>query len=255
MLTTRNSVKYVYVDVTSIPSQVEMLQNALSWVPQGTAIDSLIACAGVNGNPFDLSPEDPSELPSENAMKLLSGSTATMQINLINVVQMVQLVVKYGMGLKSPSTGPGLKSVTLIGSLASYRALPRAVDYSAAKWGIRGAFRSLRQQLPQIGVRTNIVAPGFVKTPLIANTIQLYEGMGVKFVEKKDVVDAVEKVVTDSTLDGRSFGVSSEGVVDLGDDKSGKDSFEAVDGLVSRGALGEAGCPMGNDDLRAVTKP
>lgn len=149
-----------------------MLRTALDWLPQRQAVDSLILSAGVNGNAFDLSPEAPSSLNDESALRLLEPSTSTVQVNLVSVLQTVQLAVKFGMGLEAAKGQEGRtmalgdKSITLIGSLAGYRALPRAADYSAAKWGIRGIFRSLRQQLPQLGMRINMVAPSFVRTLL-----------------------------------------------------------------------------------------
>ncbi|CAK4034375.1 Hypothetical predicted protein [Lecanosticta acicola] len=246
---------FVNVDVTSAASVASMIKAALAWVPGGEAIDAAILSAGVNGNPFDLSPEDPSALSTPEAWQAVERNAKTLNVNLTAVLQCVQLVVKYGMGLPTSqsqsaptSAKASVKSITLIGSLASYRALPRAVDYSASKWGVRGAFRSLRQQLPKIGVRINMIAPGFVKTPLLAHTIPMYEQIGVHFVEEADVVEATVKVVSDVTCSGRAFAVGSQGALELHDEAGGMDASTAVNELLEKGVFGTPSCPMGRDE-------
>lgn len=233
-----------------------MVRAALEWIPQGEAIDAAILSAGVNGNPFDLEPGDPSELADTESLQTVERSAATLNVNLTAVLQCVQLIVKYGMGISAitPSNSPDTimpataKSIALIGSVGSYRALPRAVDYSASKWGLRGAFRSLRQQLPKIGVRVNLIAPGFVKTPLLAATVPMYEQLGVHFADEVDVVEAVVKTISDLTCSGKAFAVTSQGIVELRDTASGMDASTVLNDLVGKGALGKSGCPMGHDE-------
>lgn len=248
-------VKYVSVDVASIPSQISMLQEVLSWLGQGEAVDALVLSAGINGTPFDLTPVDPFALADNDVAPALEAAkrlAATVQINLISILQCTQLVVKYGMGLRLGREGEavslGRKSVTLIGSMAGYRALPRAADYSASKWGARGAFRSLRQQLPKVGVRINMIAPAFVKTPLLAQTVAMYDGMGVKFAAIEDVVTAAVTAVNDHTRTGRTLGVTAHGIKDLNDDAEGMDAWQTMNELISEGALGSHTAPMVSDN-------
>ena len=245
-------VKFLHVDVTSAASVAAMLRDALAWVPAGEAMDAAIFSAGINDNHFDFSPEDPAALSKPETLELVGRNAATLNVNLIAVLQCVRLVVKYGMGLSTPQTQssarPTVKSITLIGSLASYRSLPRAVEYSASKWGVRGMFRSIRQILPKAGVRVNMVAPGFVKTPLLAASVAMYEKLGVNFAKESDVVEAVVNVVCGTTCSGKAFTVTAHGVVELQDEAAGMDGSTVMNDLVAQGALGTQSCPMGHDE-------
>lgn len=231
----------------------DMLRAALEWLPEGEAIDAAVLSAGINGNPFDLSPEPPSRLAQPDALEFASRTAATLNVNLLAVVQSVQLLVKFGMGLtalpsEATSARSTVKSITLMGSVGSYRALPRAVDYSASKWGVRGAFRSLRQQLPKVNCRINLIAPGFVKTPLLGSTVAMYEKIGVHFAKEEDVVAAVMQAASDTTCSGIAFAVTSEGIARLQDEPAGMDAATVMNDLVDRGALGTPACPMGHDE-------
>lgn len=234
-----------------------MLRNALQWLPDDEALDAAVFSAGINGNQFDITPEDPSALSNPGSLDLVGKNAATLNVNLVAMLQCIQLTIKYGMGLNSSTdswTGPSEKSVTLVGSLASYRALPSAADYSAAKWGVRGMFRSLRQLAPKVGVRVNLVAPGFVRTPLLGSRLPLYEKLGIHFAKEEDVIDAVVKAVSDKTCSGTSFAITAEGLTELVDDASDMEGGIVMNDLAARGAFGIEGCAIGYDHQRVTFK-
>lgn len=55
-------------------------------------------------------------------------------------------------------------------SITAYRGNPKLLDYSASKGAIVAFTRSLSQQLVEMGIRVNAVAPGPIWTPLIPAT-------------------------------------------------------------------------------------
>lgn len=63
-------------------------------------------------------------------------------------------------------TGGG--SIVNIGSVAGLTA-HHAVAYTASKWALRGLTRVAALELAPKGIRTNIVHPGFIDTPLMAS--------------------------------------------------------------------------------------
>lgn len=88
-------------------------------------------------------------------------------------------------------------------SMAGYADQPYSPEYNASKWGVRGLLRSLRCTNPTHGIRTNGIAPTFVKTGiLVPDWMAFLEGKGVKFADKEDVGRAVMRIAADGEMNG-----------------------------------------------------
>ena len=75
--------------------------------------------------------------------------------------------------LRQPRDAQGSRgAIVNIGSIASFGGIPGRNAYSAAKAGILGMTRALACEWARKGIRVNAVAPGYVKTALVASLIE-----------------------------------------------------------------------------------
>ncbi|KAL0575677.1 hypothetical protein V5O48_006288 [Marasmius crinis-equi] len=86
----------------------------------------------------------------------------TIQINLIGVLNTLHLA-QYYLLKKSGD----LKSVVLLGSIASWLTIPPAPQYTASKHGVLGIMRSLHPIYKEFGIQTACIHPFFADTNII----------------------------------------------------------------------------------------
>lgn len=138
-----------------------MFSAALEALP-GKEIDILVCTAGVGSVRFDFEGYSPDKLIKGEDIR--APDLKCLNIGLNGTFYSVQLAINYGMGVHARQALGDQhnekieKSIVVLGSLAGYRSIPGAPDYTAQKYGIRGLFKSLRDDLPsQSGVRLNLV--------------------------------------------------------------------------------------------------
>ena len=88
-------------------------------------------------------------------------------------------------------------SIIFMGSVHSKLASPLKSAYVAAKHGIMGLARVIAKEGAEHGVRTNVICPGFVKTPLVER--QIPEQAKALGISEEDVV---KKLMLGGTVDG-----------------------------------------------------
>lgn len=137
--------------------------------------------------------EGPDDDPIEPDLSIL-------QINLKAYMYTVKLATHYFSRNNSPD---GDKCLIMTASLAGYLDQPGSPQYCASKWGVRGLMHSLRQTMPGMGMRVNIIAPWFVRTRIMSQQVQdLVESKGIAFAEKGDAAQAVLHMAADKSING-----------------------------------------------------
>ena len=84
-----------------------------------------------------------------------------------------------------------------MGSVHSVEASPLKAAYVAAKHGLLGLARAAAKEGAKFGVRTNVICPGFVRTPLVEK--QIPEQAKTLGISEDEVV---KKVMLGNTVDG-----------------------------------------------------
>jgi NAD(P)-dependent dehydrogenase (short-subunit alcohol dehydrogenase family) len=116
-------------------------------------LDALIPCAGI----IDPSPSD--ALEDASLLRMLD-------IHLVGTIRCVRSAFPYLCEAAEPA-------IVTISSVAAHIGTPHRLSYTAAKGGIEAVVRTLAVEWAPHGIRINAVAPGWVKTPLIARAIDV----------------------------------------------------------------------------------
>jgi len=91
----------------------------------------------------------------------------------------------------------GSGSIIFMGSVHSKEASPLKSAYVTAKHGLLGLSRVIAREGGEHGIRTNVICPGFVKTPLVEK--QIPEQATTLNISEEDVV---KKIMLGRTVDG-----------------------------------------------------
>ncbi|MFF9019523.1 SDR family NAD(P)-dependent oxidoreductase [Streptomyces eurythermus] len=105
--------------------------------------------------------------------------------------------VVYGVQAALPALRErGGGSIVVTASTTGLRPSPE-VFYSASKHAVVGLVRSLGPVLAGDGITVNVLCPGAVDTPLVAERLAAWRAAGVAVATPDQVVDAMEEVVRD----------------------------------------------------------
>lgn len=143
-------------DVGDETSVVEMVREAGAWLG---GVDTVVTAAGL------VRAGDTAGLP-------LDTWELVIRINLTGTF----LVLKHCLG---PMRDGGGGAIVTVGSVSSLVAAGRVCAYDASKGGVLQLTRAIAVENVGYGIRANCVLPGIVRTPLAANSIELYGAMSL----------------------------------------------------------------------------
>lgn len=234
--TGNRNLHFVQCDVTDWQSQVSFFKEAIRLSPHG-GIDTVVANAGIVGHekleqPLGLDVANP---PPPNL--------SVINVNLIGVLYTAHLALYYlprnpGSNSANAKCEPADvhrdRHLLLIGSYASFIPLPGQALYGSSKHAVVGLFRCLRSTSFSQGVRTNLICPYFIDTPILSPLGRvILAGSVVGAVE--DVVEAATRLTADPRVVGRAISVGPKlkvvenkdnGEWELAEDKQDAESVE-----------------------------
>ncbi|KAJ0419716.1 hypothetical protein BJY00DRAFT_313862 [Aspergillus carlsbadensis] len=197
--------QFVKCDVRSWEDQVAAFEAAVRNSPHNSC-DVVIANAGV---------VDPHKPPVKPNLRII-------EIDLIGLVYTAKLAMHYFR--RQPVGGARDRCLIIKGSIAGYADQPASPQYNISKWGARALMRNLRRTAWKEGIRVNLVAPWYVRTPILPEAVQRYlDGKGVGFALVEDACKAMLRIASDHDINGRCFGIvprkeAPEGYMDLDHD-------------------------------------
>jgi len=148
-------------NVTNWDEQVEMFELA---VKKYGSVDIVVPNAGISeSSSFEM-------VNFENG-KPVKPSLKTLEINLTAVIYTAHLALHYLDVNKQPGD---LKSLILIGSMASWQALPHGAMYSASKHAVLGMMRSIHLVIEEKGIRVGCIHPFFADTGIVPIPVKLF---------------------------------------------------------------------------------
>lgn len=113
--------------------------------------------------------------------------------------------VVFGVAAALPALrGSGGGSIVATASLAGLVPMPADVLYTMTKSAVVGLVRALAEPLARDGVRINALCPGFVDTPLVASSRDLFVQAGFPLLSADEVARAFQTVAAD-TGSGRAW--------------------------------------------------
>ncbi|MCJ1400095.1 hypothetical protein MMC11_003298 [Xylographa trunciseda] len=204
--TKNKNIHFLHCDVTSWPSQVELFKEAIKLSPHG-GIDAVVANAGIADTKLEL--ENPQNLDADAPPP---PNLDCLNVDLIGVIYTTHLAIFYlprnpGSSPASPLASPAPmlrdRHLLLIGSAASFSPIPSQALYGASKHAVMGLYRCLRSSIFVHGIRTNLLCPYFVGTPLLTTQARaILAGAAIGTIE--DVVEAGSRFMADPKIVGRA---------------------------------------------------
>ncbi|KAH8688783.1 putative adam [Talaromyces proteolyticus] len=222
-------VKFIECNTTNWDDQVHLFEVAASFSPTGK-VSFVVANAGIHR-------KDEVFAYAGDDKVLEKPDLATIDVNLIGSLYTSKLASHYFIKQngQQPSESQEDTCLILIGSGAAFLDCPRAPQYCATKWAMRGIMHSLRRTAFYYGSRVNVISPWYVKTNILSEEDFAHvTSVGVQFAEASEAGECLLRILNDSTINGRSFFVSGKkwstrGYLDLDiDDYPGDSLIESI---------------------------
>lgn len=194
---------FIKTDVTQWNDLVAAFKRAVEF---GGGLDIVIPSAGItgagatNGKWLETVGKDDNGDP-------LPLPTKVTEINAHAVFLTAHLALYYFK--QNPKPEGRSKQIIFISSMAGYSSMTGQMDYCTSKWAVRGLFRSMRGATKILGegaptLRCNLLAPGFIKTPMTTDVESRLEQMGIKLGVPADVTRVALRMASDEKVMGMS---------------------------------------------------
>lgn len=179
------------------------------------------------------------ELPKEPVRPPM----AVLNVNLIGAYFSTALAMHYfTLDAKLKGADKASKHLLFISSAMAYMPAPMQSAYNASKWGVRGLWKSLRdnQQETLPWLRTNLIAPTLTRTPMTESFHEFLAAKGFAVCQTGDVVTAGMRLICDENVVGRAVIPLPNGeAADLCDDFEGFDGGREALRILESGKVGE----------------
>jgi len=217
----KDKVAFVKCDTRNWQDQAALFKVALNKSPS-QSVDIVLANAGISGSDsiFNDQSDPATGEPVEPDLSIVN-------VNLIGCMYTTKLALHYFSRASDVPRRQGCLMYT--SSLAAYLDHNGAPQYAAAKFGIRGMMRSVRQVLPAQKSRVNMIAPSFIETRILSTAVveKLHAG-NVPFAQVEDAAAAVMHIASDPHINGRALAILPREIAEHGytdmeidDDKEG----------------------------------
>ncbi|TGO31654.1 hypothetical protein BHYA_0455g00030 [Botrytis hyacinthi] len=219
--------KFVKCDVTIWEDQRRLFTEAASFTGK---VDYVIANAGICAPDEVFTFAGKGQEPTEPNLK-------TVDVNLKGTLYTTKLALHQFVEQNGEKPSPQQEDtcLVLIGSGAAFLDCLRGPVYPSTKWAARGIMHSLRRTAFCYGSRVNVISPWYVKTSILsAEAFEHVEKCGVQFAEAGDAANALLRILSDRTINGRSLFVSARrwapaGYLDLDvDDYPGNELIQEI---------------------------
>ena len=212
-------VQFIFCDVTSYNSQCSAFKSAITF--GNGKLDIVAPVAGVLGQKHIVKLAAETK-PSLDAPPPEPGFNHIMDVNLKGAFYTSYLALHYFRLPDPANTPPFKKSIVLVSSVAGYHGAASSTTYTISKFGVRGILYGIREQALAAGVRVNLIAPWYVKTPMTtkatSGSAEIDANISVFGVAPmEDVTDIVMRFGADESVAGRAVIIMPEGNFDLGD--------------------------------------
>lgn len=197
---------FFHCDVADWQSQVTFFRNAIKVSPHG-GIDTVVANAGI------ADPEEAFEQPTDlDATEPQPPNLKVLDVNLKGVLYTTHLALWHLP--RNPGSVPASRNadpakltrdrhLILISSMAGLAPIPTQTLYATSKHGVVGLYRNLRSSSFVHGVRTSLICPYFMDTPIMSMDARLALAGGL-IGKPEDVVEAATRFASDPSIVGRA---------------------------------------------------
>jgi NAD(P)-dependent dehydrogenase (short-subunit alcohol dehydrogenase family) len=179
---------YKGCDVCVWDDQVDLFDHA---VAKYASVDIVIPNAGVGEvGKF-------TQVALDSNGRPVQPKLATIQVNLVGLIYTTHLALHY---LKVNFPPGSLKAVVMLGSMASWQAVPAANLYTATKHAVLGLMRSLSLKFGRDGIRIGCIHPFFADTAIVPDAFKAYLA-GIPKTPVERIACAIMYAATDTDME------------------------------------------------------